>query len=78
MVDELTEAQASEAMWTRHACDGCRKDVEMDGVVHSVQAATVDGLTSTRHAKCKVHGCKLDLPGLRGDRSVVARRYQRT
>lgn len=47
MVDEHTEDIACQAMWTRHACDGCRQYIDIDGGIHSVQAATVDGLAST-------------------------------
>lgn len=58
----------ADAGFTGHSCDTCRQDVEVDGSVHSVQAAVVDGITATRHPKCAVHGCKWDLPGLGGER----------
>lgn len=64
VLDELSET----ARWAGHACDLCRKDIVVDEEYHSVKAAAVDGITATRHAKCIFHGCRLDLPGLGGQR----------
>ncbi|CAN0192652.1 unnamed protein product, partial [Laminaria digitata] len=67
-LDEVDHENTSQAFWTKHACDGCRKDTDIEGGPHSVQAASVDGLTATRHIKYKIRGCTLDLPGLGGHR----------
>ena len=56
------------AGWTGHACDVCRKNITFKGELYSVKAAVVDGITATRHDKCVFHGCRLDLPGMGGQR----------
>lgn len=40
----------SEGPWVEHACDDCRKPVDVDNDDHLVQAAVVDGITATRSA----------------------------
>lgn len=67
-VEEVTRTAAAEGLWASHACDNCRKDIEVDGETHSVNVATVFALTSTRHAECKVEGCHDDLPERGGPR----------
>lgn len=69
-VEAVTATQWDKAGYTSHSCNICRQDVEFEGSVYSVQAAVVDGITATRHAKCAVYACKWDLPGLAGQRSV--------
>ena len=59
---EVLENQRETAPWVGHSCDSCRKDILVDGEYYSVQAAAVDGITATPHAKCIFHGCKLGLP----------------
>lgn len=65
---EITKTQWDVAGYTTHSCNTCQKDIDFEGSVHTVQAAVVDGITATRHAKCAVYGCKWDLPGMGGAR----------
>jgi len=37
--------------WMYHACSLCRRQVDVDGHVHQVQAVSVDGCTATRGFK---------------------------
>lgn len=54
VIEEVTAAAAATGLWSAHSCKGCRKDIEVDGEVHSVNVATVFAMTSTGHAKCNI------------------------
>eukprot|EP00752_Nemacystus_decipiens_P004620 g4217.t1 len=49
--------------WMYHACSLCRREVNVGGHVHRIQAVCVDGCTATRGFKCHVHGCTSDIMG---------------
>lgn len=51
-----------------HYCDGCLKDMVVDDDIHSVSAASVDGICKTAGFKCLFHGCRLPLPDQGGSR----------
>lgn len=51
-----------------HFCDLCQQDLVVEGETHSVSAAVLDGICKTSCYKCLFHGCRLDLPGMGGER----------
>lgn len=61
LLEEVTEEIQQQALWTRHQCDSCRQEIEVEGETFAVRAAVADGLTAVRFEKCLVHGCKEDV-----------------
>ena len=61
-----TMAELLDNFWTRtpwpgHACDVCKRTVEVNGEARTMKAAMVDGCNNTGSPKCKVYECTEDL-----------------
>ena len=61
-----TMAELLNNFWTRtpwpgHACDICRRTVEVNREARFMKAAVVDGCDNTSYPKCTVYKCTEDL-----------------
>ena len=68
VVAELQQSFWKKTPWPGHACDLCRRMVVVNGEPRTIKAAVIDGCNNTRHPKCKVYECALDLESLGGTR----------